>query len=65
MQVYVNNKALNTEATHVAGLVAQLGLPAAGTAVAIGSKLVKRSDWELTPLTPDARLTVIQAACGG
>ena len=65
MRVNVNHKEISTEAQHLDELVAQLGLPAQGVAVAVGNKLVSRTDWAQFQLEEGAQLTIIKAACGG
>lgn len=65
MQVFVNNKAVQTEATSLSGLIGQLGLPASGVAVAVSNKLVPRTGWEKFALAEGAQVTVVKAACGG
>jgi len=65
MQVFVNNKAVQTEAVCLSGLIRELGLPAAGVAAAVSNKLVPRAEWEKFALTEGAQVTVVKAACGG
>lgn len=65
MQVYVNQKAVETAATHLDELIAQLGLPQVGIAAAVDNKMVRRVDWAAFALQPDAHVTIIKAACGG
>lgn len=38
MQVFVNNKEVQTQATHLSQLIEQLGLPAQGVAAAVDNK---------------------------
>lgn len=65
MQVFVNNKPVETEATTLAALIEQLGLPALGVAAAIDNRMVPRTEWAGRELTEGAHVTVIKAACGG
>lgn len=65
MRVNVNNKEITTEAQNLAQLVAQLGLPAQGVAVAVNNRIVRRADWETCMLAEDVQITIIKAACGG
>lgn len=65
MQVIINSKPHTTEATHLAQLIEELGLPAIGTAAAVNNKMVPRTQWPETALTPDLPITIIRAACGG
>lgn len=65
MQVTVNHKEVQTDANNVEALVAQLGLPAQGVAVAVAGKLVRRADWAAYALAEGAEITIVKAACGG
>ncbi len=65
MKLFVNNKEMQTEATNLDGLIASLGLPAAGVAAAVDNKLVPRTQWATFELCEGARITIIKAACGG
>lgn len=65
MKIYFNTKPIETEATTLAGLIDQLGLPPDGIAVAIGGNMVKRPDWEATPLKENDRVLIIKASAGG
>lgn len=65
MKIYVNSNPLDTEATTLAELIGQLQLPPNGIAVALGGNMVKRPDWENTPLQEDDRVLIIKASCGG
>ena len=57
MQVFVNNKEVDTQATTLSTLIEQLGMPAQGVAAAVDNKMVPRTQW--------AKVTIIKAACGG
>lgn len=65
MQVFVNNKEIQTEAHTLSGLIEQLGMPALGVAAAIDNRMVPRAEWAGRELTEGAHVTVIKAACGG
>lgn len=65
MKIYVNSNPIDTEATTLAELIGQLQLPPNGIAVALGGNMVKRPDWENTPLQEDNRVLIIKASCGG
>ena len=65
MQININNKPLDTQATTLGMLAAELSLPAKGVAVAIAGKMVQRSLWAETALSEDMHITIIKAACGG
>ena len=63
MKVNINNKETETAAKSVAGLAEEL--PAKGVAVAIGNKLVARTDWSTTPVEEGDNIVIIKAFCGG
>ena len=65
MKVNINNKEPETAAKSVAGLAEELQLPAKGVAVAIGNKLVARTDWSTTPVEEGDNIVIIKAFCGG
>lgn len=65
MQVFVNNKEVDTQATTLSTLIEQLGMPAQGVAAAVDNKMVPRTQWAGFPLTAGAKVTIIKAACGG
>lgn len=65
MKISVNNKPVTTEAAHLGMLAAELALPERGVAVAINNKMVPRDLWEQTPLSGNASVIIIKAACGG
>lgn len=53
------------EGTTVADLVAQLGAPATGTAVAVDLEVVPRGRWDQTTIPEGARVEVLTAVQGG
>ena len=65
MIVKINGKPTDTSASNLAELAGELFLPNAGVAMALNSKMVQRSDWADTPLSEDAEIIIIKAACGG
>lgn len=65
MTCYVNNQPITTEATNLAGLAVELGLPEKGVAIAVGNKMVPRDQWAETPLSEGTSIIIIKAACGG
>ena len=65
MIVKINGKPTDTSASNLAELAGELSLPNAGVAMALNSKMVQRSDWADTPLSEDAEIIIIKAACGG
>ncbi|MBS9535309.1 sulfur carrier protein ThiS [Mycobacterium sp. M1] len=65
MIVSVNEKPIEVdETTTVAGLLASMGYPDRGIAVAVNQAVLPRSDWA-TPLSDGARLEVVTAVQGG
>lgn len=65
MIVVVNEQRLEVdERTTVAALLASLGFPDRGVAVAMGDAVLPRSDWA-TRLFDGARLEVVTAVQGG
>ncbi len=65
MNIILNTKPTNTAAQTVAELIAEMGLPTTGVAVAIDMQMVSRQLWEETLLHENDDVTVIVAACGG
>ena len=65
MQVFVNNKEVDTQATTLSGLIEQLDMPAQGVAAAVDNKMVPRTQWADFSLAAGANVTIIKAACGG
>lgn len=65
MQVFVNNKEVDTQATTLSTLIEQLGMPAQGVAAAVDNKMVPCTQWADFPLAAGAKVTIIKAACGG
>ena len=65
MNIKVNNEALDFKGKTVADLIAQLGLPAVGVAVAIGTDIVSRDAWQNKELAEGDNVMTIRAASGG
>ncbi len=66
MKIYVNNKEQEVaEHLRVSELAAQLQLPEQGIALAVNNRMIPRTEWENTELTPEANILIIKAACGG
>ena len=65
MNIKVNNEALDFKGKTVADLIAQLGLPAVGVAVAIGTDIVSRDAWQTKELAEGDNVMIIRAASGG
>lgn len=65
MKVTVNDEAVEVEAdTTIAALLARLGFPDKGIAVALDWSVLPRSEWDTT-LADGARLEVVTAVQGG
>lgn len=65
MKLNINRKETDVTATTVQELVAELGLPDRGVAVAISNRMVPRASWAETALAEGADVTIIKAAFGG
>lgn len=67
MKVEINRHITEvTPATVTLGeLLAAENLDGPGRAVAVNGSLVRRSEWNTTPLREGMKITVISAVCGG
>lgn len=66
MDIYLNDKTVKIdEGTTVETLLAMNNISSAGTAVALGGKLVPKSTWGDTVLNDGDKIMVISAAYGG
>ncbi|MGN0011323.1 MAG: sulfur carrier protein ThiS [Marinilabiliaceae bacterium] len=65
MQITVNDKPVDFQGVTVAQLVAQLGLPETGVAVAIGMDIVPKTEWGVKSLAENDKVMIIKAASGG
>lgn len=67
MVVEINNHAVEVanDCDTLLKLLEQEGFSGQGKAVAVNNRVVKRSDWEATPLADGMKITVISAVCGG
>lgn len=65
MNITVNNKAKETQASNLLQLTEELSLPAQGVALAVNNRIIPRSEWVEIPLTEDMNIIIIKAACGG
>ena len=65
MNVTVNNKPVETDATTLKELAVQLELPEKGVAIAVSNKMVPRSEWDNFAITEGVSIIVIRASCGG
>ena len=65
MNIFINNKPHFTEEENLAALISSLNLSEKGLAVAIGNKMIPRTEWSSTLLDEGMNVVIIQAACGG
>ena len=65
MNILVNNKPRETDAVNLKELAAKLNLPMNGVAMALGTTMVQRTEWETTMLKENDSVIIIKAACGG
>lgn len=65
MQIFINAKPTETQATDLQQLSLELNLPAKGIAVALSNRMIPRTEWASTPLCENAKIVIIKAACGG
>ncbi len=49
----------------LASLLAPLGLPDRGVAIAVNEQVVARAQWPTHPLSPNDRIEIIRAMAGG
>lgn len=63
--VFINQTETLTDAATIQQLAVQLNLPAQGVALAINQQVVPRAQWESTPVTDGAQITLIKAVFGG
>lgn len=65
MELIINNKLTETATSNLASLAQEMNLPERGVAIAIGNKMVPRSEWEKTSLAEGMNIVIIKAAFGG
>ena len=65
MNILVNNKPTETDAVNLKEIAAKLNLPMNGVAMALGTTMVQRTEWETTMLKENDSVIIIKAACGG
>lgn len=63
MEITVNNKSLCVDETTAVSTVVDSDTK--GVAVAVNGKIVKKNDWDTTPLKEGDDVVVIRAAYGG
>lgn len=66
MKVIVNKKQVEVETqTNIYQLLELLNVNPSHCAVAVGNKVIKKSQWSETQLKNDQEITIINATCGG
>lgn len=65
MEVVLNGVKTPTQASNLSELIAEQAIPTTGIAVAIGARVIRRTEWETTHLTDQAEITLIRATQGG
>lgn len=65
MKIKVNNKETETSAKNIGELAKEMNLPERGVALAVGQTMIKRVEWDSTPLEEGDSVLIIKAACGG
>ncbi|MBO7277032.1 MAG: sulfur carrier protein ThiS [Bacteroidales bacterium] len=66
MKVFVNKKPVEVEnQTNIEDLLELLKVNPSYCAVAIGSSIVKKAEWQTTELKNYDNITIINATCGG
>ncbi len=66
MKVIVNKKQIEIETqTNIYQLLELLQVEASFCAVAIGTKVIKKTQWSETQLKEADEITIINATCGG
>lgn len=65
MNIFINNKPYFTEVENLAALISSLNISDKGVAVAVGNKMIPRTEWATTLLEEDMKVVIIKAACGG
>jgi len=65
MEININGKALETNSTTLSELIMELGVSSDGLAVAVGQRVISRSDWDLFKLEGNENIVLINATRGG
>ena len=65
MNIKINNKETEVEATSLQELATEISLPEKGVAVAVNNRMVTRADWNHTAINDGDNIVVIKAVCGG
>lgn len=65
MTILINNRETETAALTLQALAEELSLPEKGVAMAVGNRMVPRTEWAGTPVAEGDSIVIIKAACGG
>lgn len=66
MKIFINHTPVDIdEGITLEQLIARQGISEKGTAVAIDNRVVTRTLWAETRIEEGAKITIIQAVCGG
>ena len=65
MKLKVNDKEVETGATHLSQFSQEQNLPATGIAIAVNQRMVPRTEWDSHALNEGDHILIIKAVCGG
>ena len=65
MKLKVNDKEVETGATHLSQFSQEQNLPATGIAIAVNQRMVPRTEWDSYALSEGDHSLIIKAVCGG
>ena len=65
MKLKVNDKEVETGATHLSQFSQEQNLPTIGIAIAVNQRMVPRTEWDSHALSEGDNILIIKAVCGG
>jgi sulfur carrier protein len=65
MKLKVNDKEVETGATHLSLFFQEQDFPTTGIAVAVNQRMVPRAEWDSYALNEGDNILIIKAVCGG
>jgi len=65
MKLKVNDKEVETRATHLSLFIQEQNLPTTGIAVAVNNRMITRAEWDSFALNEGDNILIIKAVCGG
>ena len=65
MKLKVNDKEVETRATHLSLFFQEQDFPTTGIAVAVNQRMVPRAEWDSYVLNEGDNILIINAVCGG